>query len=106
MGGLHIGGGKGYGIAGVKIHTKRRSVKETLLGITKPVIRRLARRGGVKRISSLIYEETRKVLRSFLERMMLDSIAYAEQRKMMTVTPIDVLHALNRQGRTLYGFCK
>jgi histone H4 len=28
-------------------------------GITKPAIRRLARRGGVKRISGLIYEETR-----------------------------------------------
>ncbi|RXN04608.1 histone [Labeo rohita] len=27
-------------------------------GITKPAIRRLARRGGVKRISGLIYEET------------------------------------------------
>jgi hypothetical protein len=26
-------------------------------GITKPAIRRLARRGGVKRISGLIYEE-------------------------------------------------
>jgi hypothetical protein len=28
-----------------------------LEGITKPAIRRLARRGGVKRISGLIYEE-------------------------------------------------
>jgi len=26
-------------------------------GITKPAIRRLARRGGVKRISSFIYDE-------------------------------------------------
>ena len=32
-------------------------------GITKPAIRRLARRGGVKRISGLIYEETRGVLK-------------------------------------------
>jgi hypothetical protein len=30
-------------------------------------IRRLARRGGVKRISGLIYEETRGVLKNFLE---------------------------------------
>ena len=34
----------------------------TCAGITKPAIRRLARRGGVKRISGLIYEETRGVL--------------------------------------------
>ena len=35
------------------------------LGITKPAIRRLARRGGVKRISGLIYKETRGVLKIF-----------------------------------------
>ena len=34
-----------------------------LQGITKPVIRRLARRGGVKRVSGLVYEETRGVLK-------------------------------------------
>ena len=28
-------------------------------GITKPAIRRLAREGGVKRMSGLVYEETR-----------------------------------------------
>ena len=35
----------------------------TVQVITKPAIRRLARRGGVKRISGLIYEETRGVLK-------------------------------------------
>lgn len=39
------------------------------LGITKPAIRRLARRGGVKRISGLIYEETRGILKIFLENV-------------------------------------
>ena len=39
-----------YGKVGVKRHSKK-SLKETILGITKPAIRRLARRGGVKRIS-------------------------------------------------------
>jgi hypothetical protein len=41
----------------------------SVLGITKPAIRRLARRGGVKRISGLIYEETRGVLKIFLENV-------------------------------------
>ena len=36
-------------------------------GITKPAIRRLARRGGVKRISGLIYEETRGVLKVIIK---------------------------------------
>ena len=35
--------------------------RDNIQGITKPAIRRLARRGGVKRISGLIYEETRGV---------------------------------------------
>jgi histone H4 len=42
-------------------------LRDNIQGITKPAIRRLARRGGVKRISGLIYEETRGVLKIFLE---------------------------------------
>ena len=42
-------------------------LRDNIQGITKPAIRRLARRGGVKRISGLIYEETRSVLKIFLE---------------------------------------
>jgi hypothetical protein len=37
----------------------RTVLRNNIQGITKPEIRRLARRGGVKRISGLIYEETR-----------------------------------------------
>ena len=32
-------------------------LRDNIQGITKPAIRRLARRGGVKRISGLVYEE-------------------------------------------------
>lgn len=106
-------------------------------GITKPAIRRLARRGGVKRISGLIYEETRGVLKIFLENVRRrhriavsanrgpghsrlchlhgacqgSSLAFflsrpgldvSFQRK--TVTALDVVYALKRSGRTLYGF--
>jgi histone H4 len=39
-------------------------------GITKPDIRRLARRGGVKRISGNIYGEVREVLKAFLEKLL------------------------------------
>ena len=95
--------GKGYGKVGVKRHNKK-SLKETILGITKPAIRRLARRGGVKRISSLIYEETRNVLRVFLENVIRDSVTYTEHAKRKTVTALDVVYALKRQGKTLYGF--
>jgi histone H4 len=46
---------------GAKRH--RKVLRDNIQGITKPAIRRLARRGGVKRISGLIYEETRGVLK-------------------------------------------
>ena len=49
-------GGKGLGNGGAKRHPK--ILRDNIQGITKPAIRRLARRGGVKRISGLIYEET------------------------------------------------
>jgi len=47
-------GGKGLGKGGAKRH--RKVLRDNIQGITKPAIRRLARRGGVKRISGLIYE--------------------------------------------------
>ena len=61
-------GGKGLGKGGAKRH--RKVLRDNIQGITKPAIRRLARRGGVKRISGLIYEETRGVLKFFLENVM------------------------------------
>ncbi|XXG47114.1 hypothetical protein AAC387_Pa02g1812 [Persea americana] len=59
--------GKGLGKGGAKRH--RKVLRNNFQGITKPAIRRLAKRGGVKRISSLIYEETRGVLKIFLENV-------------------------------------
>ena len=44
-------GGKGLGKGGAKRH--RKVLRDNIQGITKPAIRRLARRGGVKRISVL-----------------------------------------------------
>ena len=64
----------------------------------------VARRGGVKRISGLIYEETRGVLKVFLENVIRDAVTYTEHAKRKTVTAMDVVYALKRQGRTLYGF--
>jgi histone H3/H4 len=46
-------------------------------GITKPALRRLAR-GGIKRISGLIYEDMRGALRIFLEGAVRDAVLYTE----------------------------
>ncbi|KAK8371776.1 hypothetical protein O3P69_016236 [Scylla paramamosain] len=72
-------GGKGLGKGGAKRH--RKVLRDNIQGITKPAIRRLARRGGVKRISGLIYEETRGVLKVFLENVIRDAVTYTEHAK-------------------------
>ena len=82
-------GGKGLGKGGAKRH--RKILRDNIQGITKPAIRRLARRGGVKRISGLIYEETRGVLKVFLENVIRDAVTYTEHAKRKTVTAMDVV---------------
>ena len=78
-------GGKGLGKGGAKRH--RKVLRDNIQGITKPAIRRLARRGGVKRISGLIYEETRGVLKVFLENVIRDTYDFlTESRTTQTHT--------------------
>ncbi|XP_005519558.2 PREDICTED: histone H3-like [Pseudopodoces humilis] len=96
-------GGKGLGKGGAKRH--RKVLRDNIQGITKPAIRRLARRGGVKRISGLIYEETRGVLKVFLENVIRDAVTYTEHAKRKTVTAMDVVYALKRQGRAAPASC-
>ncbi|MGA1296967.1 MAG: histone H4 [Burkholderiaceae bacterium] len=95
-------GGKGLGKGGAKRH--RRVLRDNIHGITKGSIRRLARRGGVKRISGLMYEETRGVLKCFLADLIRDTITYTEHARRKTVTALDVVYAMKRCGKTLYGF--
>ncbi len=97
------GRGKGnLGKGGAKRH--RKVLRDNIQGITKPALRRLARRGGVKRINNLIYEESRGILRVFLENALRDAVTYTDHARRKTVTTSDVVYALKRQGRTLYGF--
>ena len=48
--------------------------------------------------------QIRAVLRVFLENVMRDAVTYTEHAKRKTVMATDVVFALKRQGRTLYGF--
>tara|TARA_B100000963_G_scaffold106714_3_gene92700 strand:- start:15853 stop:16266 length:414 start_codon:yes stop_codon:yes gene_type:complete len=100
-------GGKGCMGVGLGKHgalRHRKVLRDGLAGITKPAIRRLARRGGVKRINGIIYEEIRGVLRVFLSDQIRCASTYAEHARRKTVTAMDVVYALKRNGRTLYAF--
>ena len=82
----------------------RKVIRDSIKGITKPAIRRLARRGGVKRISGLVYEETHGVLKAFLGNVIRSAVTYTEYRRAKTVSVMDVVQALRQQGRPIYGW--
>ena len=94
----------GYGLGKGSAMRHRKVIRPNIQGITDPAIRRLARRGGVKRISGLVYGETRGILKVFLENVIRDAVIYTEHANRKTVSAMDIVYALKRQGRTLYGF--
>ncbi|KAJ7465399.1 hypothetical protein B0H11DRAFT_2006811 [Mycena galericulata] len=52
----------------------------------KPTLRRLARRGGVKRISGLMYEETRGLLHLYMEGLLRDTVTHTTHGYRTTVS--------------------
>ncbi|POR36308.1 Histone H4 [Tolypocladium paradoxum] len=102
------GGAKGRGKMGGKTiltsSRHRKIIRDTIQGITRPDIRRLARRGGVKRISAGIYPEIRAALKTRLETILRTCVIYVEHRNAKTITTTDVIYSLRRIGRPIYGF--
>ncbi|KAJ7488332.1 histone H4 [Mycena latifolia] len=83
---------------------RSRILRTNILGITKPTLRRLARRGGVKRTSRAVYDDVRGALKIWLEGVIRGAALYTEHGYRTTVTPLDVRYALKRTGTVLYGF--
>ncbi|KAF2121566.1 histone-fold-containing protein [Lophiotrema nucula] len=96
-------GGKGLGKGkGAKRHKK--VLRDNIQSVTKGDIRRLARRGGVKRISAMIYDDVRHALKQRLQVILRDIVAIVEYSGRQTVTVRDVIFTLNRIGQPIYGF--
>jgi len=97
--------GLGKGAKGLKSGAKRhkRVLKNNIEGVTKPAIRRLCRRGGIRRIGSNVYATSRAIITNFLTDVVKDSIVYTEHSKRKTVTPYDVVNALKRKNMAYYG---
>ena len=71
--------------------------------ITKGSIRRIARRGGCRRIAANVYDEARVMINKFVENVMDDAVAILEMTSRRTVRVGDVLYALRKQDHTLYS---
>ncbi|KAJ6603488.1 histone H4 [Mycena vulgaris] len=85
---------------------RRRISRSSLWGVgvgTKPTIKRLGRRGGVKRLSGMMYEETRGCMFGYLRCLNGHTVLYTTDGDRTTVSSDDVEHALRRSGRILYG---
>lgn len=93
--------GKGSAKGAAKRHKK--TFRNEIKGISKPALRRLARRAGVKRISAAVYEDARSVVRSFIESVVYYSLLYRETYGRRTVSLKDVVNALKRRGAVLVG---
>ena len=99
--------GKGKGKSGGKMAAQRMKMhqsKPTIEGITKGDIRRLARKGGVKRIALDVYGEARQTIRGFIQHLTKTALVYTAAAKRKTCFPMDVVMAMKREGRSLYGF--
>ena len=94
-------GNNGLGKGGTK---PRRNVIRDNPDITKPAIRRLARRGGVKRMTGVVYDNAQDAFKVFLVNIIRDAITYSEHAHRRLVTTMDVVLALKRNGHTVYGF--
>ncbi|CAJ1032000.1 hypothetical protein, conserved [Leishmania lindenbergi] len=97
---------KGKRSADAKGSQKRQKkvLRDNIRGITRGCVRRMARRGGVKRISGDLYEEVRRVLKAYVEDIVRCSTAYTEYARKKTVTASDVVNALRKRGHILYGY--
>ena len=91
-------GGKGLGKGGVKRHGNVRQCDCVEGGTTKPAIRKLARCGGVKRLSGLSYDQPC----DFVKNCVQDAQAQleAENIERFVATYMEYgFFALNTQGR-------
>ena len=83
---------------------RRRVISDNISSISRSAIRRLARRGGVVRVSGGIYEESRGILLFFLENVLRDAVVYTEYAGRKTVSATDIVYTVKHRGQKLYGF--
>lgn len=87
--------GKGAAKGGVK---KQKILRDNIQGITKPFIRRINLVAGGNSLSGLVYEETRGILKVFLEDVLRATITVTDHMRRRTVQSQDVRTAAVATG--------
>ena len=96
--------GKQASKSAAKKTAKSAPEKFRIANVTNGAIRRLARRGGVKRISFHVHDSVRSYIGDFLEKVVRDSLTFAEHGRRRTISALDVVYALKKNGRVIYGY--
>jgi histone H4 len=93
---------QGTGLGGAKRHRKKTGSERE--NISSASIRRLARKGGVKRMSGHVYPAIREVIDDFITTIVSDAFLYTELARRKTITSMDIVQSLRRHGKPIYGF--
>ena len=95
--------GKSASKAKAKRHDKASSDKRESTTITKGALRRLARRGGVKRIGMSAYDEVRDFADIFLENVVRCAVVMSENARRKTINQKikRLVHHLTTQSKSL-----
>lgn len=94
-------GGKGLGKGAAKRH-RRTTPKQFELG--KPAIKRLARKGGAKRVAKDCYPLVCTRSYIFLERLIRCAIEYCLVAKRKTLTVNDCMNGVKKMGVKMMGY--
>lgn len=78
--------------------------KNDVFKIPTSSIRKLARRGGVKRIKRDAYDEIRINAKLYLEKIIKDAVIYTTYSKRKTVNVGDITQSLKKNKINVYGY--
>ena len=78
---------------------RHKVLRNNIQRITKPAIQRLAQRAGVKSLSGLVYDETRRILKTHMESTLRNCITSCEhaRRKRVMLKDLNVSLTMNNQ---------
>ena len=89
--------------AGIGKLRRRMRNRHGMQQVRQTELRRLGRRGGVKRMRHEVLDEMRDKLEAFLRSVLRDSLAFTEAQKRKTITVMDISLSLRKHGCFLYG---